>query len=679
MSAPRHPNARGIHSDATLEQGLPTASALSKRPEKVGSREGQRYYMDEIQAKPQGGSEIGRRRRRVHRPTLLSVFLLISASQFLLACGKLQESPPAPAFVWSEKAIGYEDAGVATQASGDYIKLVGSGADIWGTHDEFYFMYTQVLGDFSITAKLESLDYPNTWSKAGLMVRDTLDASSTNVMIHTSGENGAVLQARLVPGGTTTNSAGKDHNVTPTGSWMRLTRVGSLVVGELSYDGATWRELGSYETALGEEVYIGLAVTAHESGERAVATFSRLEVNSEHVGSSPPVPERPIVPTPDKPTVDSGQQWVCGTEPLKPEYKPTYYVSTTGNDSNDGRSISTPFRTLGRAASAVRPGDVVWVRGGTYSPNVLFSRSGEAGRPIVFESYPGECAVLDGSGLSRPAQVRFVNVNYNIFRNFVVRNSPGQGIYLNNAHDNWITNVKTHDNALSGIQNVGGNRNRFSYFVAHDNYDPPTRGGDADGIGISSGQDNIIDHCVVYHNSDDGIDTWKSVNTLVERCIAFDNGYDGGDGNGIKAGGGNDAKTVVRFNIAFNNRVQGFNYNSSRNVIFEHNTAFDNGYWGFISGNSVIRNNIAYRNVRGPFQDNGGNSVTANTWNFGIGDPAFVSTRMTDEYFLSPAVGSPVAGRATPVPDGTADLGALPIGETIESYLGIPLRTILAD
>jgi hypothetical protein len=74
----------------------------------------------------------------------------------------------------------------------------------------------------------------------------------------------------------------------------------------------------------------------------------------------------------------------------------TYYVSTSGSDSANGTSISTPFRTIGKAASVVNPGDVVNVRGGTYGENVFLTRSGTAGNPVTFQAYPGELPILDG-------------------------------------------------------------------------------------------------------------------------------------------------------------------------------------------------------------------------------------------------------------------------------------------
>ena len=38
----------------------------------------------------------------------------------------------------------------------------------------------------------------------------------------------------------------------------------------------------------------------------------------------------------------------------------TYYVAPDGRDSNDGMSLFTPFQTIGKAASVVGSGDVVF-------------------------------------------------------------------------------------------------------------------------------------------------------------------------------------------------------------------------------------------------------------------------------------------------------------------------------
>src|SRR5689334_9873609 len=48
----------------------------------------------------------------------------------------------------------------------------------------------------------------------------------------------------------------------------------------------------------------------------------------------------------------------------------TYYVSTTGSDNNNGTSLSTPWRTINKAAQTMVAGDTVYIRGGTYRESV---------------------------------------------------------------------------------------------------------------------------------------------------------------------------------------------------------------------------------------------------------------------------------------------------------------------
>ncbi len=74
----------------------------------------------------------------------------------------------------------------------------------------------------------------------------------------------------------------------------------------------------------------------------------------------------------------------------------TYFVSPDGNDTANGTSRETALRTVSRAADLVRPGDTVLVGAGTYRESVRIRATGEAGRPIVFKSAPGEKVVFDG-------------------------------------------------------------------------------------------------------------------------------------------------------------------------------------------------------------------------------------------------------------------------------------------
>lgn len=76
----------------------------------------------------------------------------------------------------------------------------------------------------------------------------------------------------------------------------------------------------------------------------------------------------------------------------------TYYVATTGSNSNAG-TISSPFQTIQYAASLASAGDTIYIRGGTYRErvNVPASASGTSGNLTKFFAYTGETPVILGS------------------------------------------------------------------------------------------------------------------------------------------------------------------------------------------------------------------------------------------------------------------------------------------
>jgi parallel beta-helix repeat protein len=91
----------------------------------------------------------------------------------------------------------------------------------------------------------------------------------------------------------------------------------------------------------------------------------------------------------------------------------TYYVSTAGNNSNNGLSQGTAWRTISYAVRHVVAGDRIYVRAGNYgSEEIVPSVSGTAGNPIVIEGRdinwgaipePGYYDIHAPSGLDPPA------------------------------------------------------------------------------------------------------------------------------------------------------------------------------------------------------------------------------------------------------------------------------------
>jgi hypothetical protein len=350
----------------------------------------------------------------------------------------------------------------------------------------------------------------------------------------------------------------------------------------------------------------------------------------------------------------------------------TLYVATNGNDDNTGRTTHDPLRTIQRAANIAQPGDTIYIRAGTYPIQVQFTRSGTTNQPITWTSYPGETAILDGSNQT-PAtsqhRVWVSNARHNVFANLEIRNSPREGIIVQDAHDNLFTHLHIHGNHYSGILNMRSDRNTYQYITTHNNYDrynPDGRiGDDADGISISTGDSNTLYRIIAYNNSDDGIDAWRSTNTTIDSSIAFNNGRGShGDGNGIKAGGNNEHNnTLVRNNIAFNNKANGFDYNSGRNITFVNNTAYNNGRYDYAFGDTTtLRNNLSINGRIGAW----GGTHNHNSWNLDITNPNLTSTDPTHPHFLTLTDTSPARNAGTTTqPTTSTDLGAIPYGHTI--------------
>jgi regulation of enolase protein 1 (concanavalin A-like superfamily) len=181
---------------------------------------------------------------------------------------------------WSSRDVGAVGAaGNATydDATGQFA-VSGSGADIWGTSDEFRFAFTTMTGDGSIVARVASLTNENAWTKAGVMMRDSLTASSAQAMIVVSSAKGLAFQRRTTTGGESTNTSG-GAGTAP--YWVKLTRTGNTFTAFVSTDGSSWNLVGSDTIAMGSSINVGLAITSHADGVVSTATFDNVSTSSD--------------------------------------------------------------------------------------------------------------------------------------------------------------------------------------------------------------------------------------------------------------------------------------------------------------------------------------------------------------------------------------------------------------
>ena len=131
--------------------------------------------------------------------------------------------------------------------------------------------------------------YP--WAKAGVMIRETLNADSKQAMCAMTPGNGFAMQWRELTNDWTSN---KDTAGTTPG-WVKLERSGNIVNSYFSNDGVQWNLLQSAVINFTDTVYVGLAHTSHLDSTLNDAEFDNIVINSiplgvssvEHSGYSP--------------------------------------------------------------------------------------------------------------------------------------------------------------------------------------------------------------------------------------------------------------------------------------------------------------------------------------------------------------------------------------------------------
>lgn len=184
------------------------------------------------------------------------------------------------------------DIGNPTVAGSSTIKdnsliIIGGGADVWGTKDEFRYSFIEQKGDFIFTARIESLSPTHLYTKAGLMAREDLTDNCRHIFFQVFPDNSArnknnggyEFQYRSVKGEEMKAIYPARAQGTPEfpvnypNTWIRLQRSGDVFTGYYSPDGQSWKIYTTYTLKMPQKLYLGLAVTSHDAGKSTTAVF----------------------------------------------------------------------------------------------------------------------------------------------------------------------------------------------------------------------------------------------------------------------------------------------------------------------------------------------------------------------------------------------------------------------
>lgn len=310
-----------------------------------------------------------------------------------------------------------------------------------------------------------------------------------------------------------------------------------------------------------------------------------------------------------------------------------YYVATTGSDSNPGTNIAAPFATLAKAASLANPGNLIYVRGGTYnwSAQVGLTRNGTPSQRIRVFAYPGEKPIFDFSNQTSGYGISIGGRCWHL-KGLEVANAADTGIHITGS-TNIIEQCVMRGNKDTGLQlrDPSATGNLILNCDSYRNYDPANHGENADGFTakFNLGEGNVFSGCRAWENSDDGWDLWQATGSVtLTNCWAWRNGTNAwndtafqGDGNGIKLGGDYffGPHRVYRC-VVFRNPGAGFDQNNNNaGQTLYHNTAWANGKANYNLNHGtnitphVVCNNLS---IAGGSSDSfrSGTLATNNSW-----------------------------------------------------------------
>jgi TolB protein len=160
-------------------------------------------------------------------------------------------------------------------ATGEY-RMTGAGANMWAKDDEFHYVWREVTGNFAATATLRFLGQGHEHRKAGIVVRQSLDADAAYVDAVVHGDGMPAVQWR--------SRQGEDTNTFnipfegPGTFRVRLVRSGVRMYMSVGKNGTPLTDVVKTEVSFQGPVMVGLAVCSHDATKSDTVVFSDVSI-----------------------------------------------------------------------------------------------------------------------------------------------------------------------------------------------------------------------------------------------------------------------------------------------------------------------------------------------------------------------------------------------------------------
>ena len=167
--------------------------------------------------------------------------------------------------------------GQAFTAFWDTFDVTVGGSGIGKFDDHFHFVQQLMTGDFDVRVSVAQLDFADGSAQAGLMARESLNATSASVQIYlmpTGGVNQIEATVRPLPSADTSNFLTIAPLAADANTWLRLTRTNDVFTAYYGTNGMDWSVSGVTTQSFATNLYVGMATSARSFGTNTTASFT---------------------------------------------------------------------------------------------------------------------------------------------------------------------------------------------------------------------------------------------------------------------------------------------------------------------------------------------------------------------------------------------------------------------
>ncbi len=180
---------------------------------------------------------------------------------------------------WLDASIGTPAITGNTSYFNNTFTINAAGIDVVGASDQCHYIYQPLNGNGEIIAKIASCGNMNIWSKAGIMIRSSLDANAAMVIAQQRPDNYVNFSNRPTDGGNCVNIINPStEGGTATNKWLKLNRTGNVYRAYYSTvsNVGPWIafSVASTTVVMNPDVLIGFYYVSHNASSLGTATFT---------------------------------------------------------------------------------------------------------------------------------------------------------------------------------------------------------------------------------------------------------------------------------------------------------------------------------------------------------------------------------------------------------------------